>query len=225
MPRSAPRRSAASSGHAALPQTQHSESGEAHHSDSLGLERLVFFSDAVFAIAITLLALDIRLPPGEGRLTNQELLSRLLGLGPAYLSYAISFLVIGSFWMAHHRMFRTVTSYDGRFVFLNLFLLMSIAFVPFPTSVLSEQGNRTATIFYALTIVVVGLLSTLMWWYALRGNRLVAAALGHQEARRKVLRSLIVPTIFLLSIGIAFVNDEAARYSWISIALVSFALR
>ncbi len=124
---------------------------------------MIFFSDAVFAIAITLLALDIRLPVEAAALNDSELLQSLLALGPKYLSYCISFLVIGSFWISHHSKFRIITRYDSRLLFLNLLLLMVIAFIPFPTAILSEHGNRTATIFYALTMVAVGLLSTLMW--------------------------------------------------------------
>lgn len=189
------------------------------------MERLLFFSDAVFAIAITLLALDIRLPATSAELTNDALLSLLLTLWPKYLSYIISFLVIGGFWISHHARFRFITRYDRGLVFINLLLLMVIAFIPFPTAILSEYGNQTATMFYALTMVVTGLLSTLMLWYAVRDNRLVSANLKWEQGHARVVRSLIVPAIFLLSIGIAFINDELARYSWLLIALANVLLR
>ena len=132
--------------------------------ESLGFERLVFFSDAVFAIAITILVLDIRLPAGEEALTDAELLAQLLGIWHKYLAYIISFLVIGSFWISHHRKFRYNRHYDSNLRFLNLLLLMAIAFIPFPSSVISEHGYRTATIFYALTIIVAGSMSVALWW-------------------------------------------------------------
>lgn len=187
--------------------------------DHLGLERLVFFSDAVFAIAITLLALDIRLPTDAVQLTNQELFQRLLGLAPQYLSFVISFLVIGSFWAAHNRQFRLIRRYDGTLVFLNLLLLLVIAFIPFPTRVLSEQGNCTATIFYALIMALPGLLAALMWGYAVQGNRLVDADLTPADRRRGFLRNLIAPTVFLLSIGVALIDADLAKYTWFLIAL------
>jgi uncharacterized membrane protein len=218
MPHAGPKRTAPKNVHAA-PQNSHSSAAELIHSDSMGLERLIFFSDAVFAIAITLLALDIRLPTGAATLGNSELLQSLLDLGPEYRSYAISFLVIGSSWLGHHSKFRFITRYDGRLLFLNLLLLMVIAFIPFPTAVLSENGNRTATIFYAATMVVAGLLSTLMWWYAVRGNRLVAADLTPKQRQIGFARNLIAPAIFLLSIGIAFIDDDLAKYSWLLIAI------
>ena len=126
--------------------------------EKVGLERLVFFSDAVFAIAITLLALDIHLPVEAAHLTDKQLLTSLLQIWPKYLSFIISFLVIGNFWIAHHHRFSLVTHYDNRLLLLNLLVLMSIAFIPFPTSMISENGNRTATIFYALSIATTGLL-------------------------------------------------------------------
>ncbi|MEZ4869502.1 MAG: TMEM175 family protein [Caldilineaceae bacterium] len=172
------------------------------HAADLGLERLVFFSDAVIAIAITLLALEIRLPATAGELDNAALLHNLLVIFPSYLGYIISFWVIGSFWLSHHRRFRLIVRYDRNLLLLNMLLLMCIAFIPFPTSVLSEYGNRTATIFYALTMTVTGLVSWTIGFYATQRNRLTAPALSPQEQRREWLRGLIMPTIFLFSIGL-----------------------
>lgn len=187
--------------------------------DHLGLERLIFFSDAVFAIAITLLALEIRLPAGSDIRSDGELLAALLGIWPRYLSYAVSFLVIGVYWMAHHRMFRSIARYDRRLLFLNLLLLLCIAFVPFPTAVLGEYSSSVATIFYALTMVVTGFASTLLWWHASgNGGRLLAEPLARPRARSSRLHSLAAPAVFLASIGIAFWNDDAAKLSWIALA-------
>lgn len=207
------------------PKTIHADAPEHLHADELGLERLLFFSDAVFAIAITLLALDIRLPAESAGLTNDELFNQLLSIWPKYLSYIISFLVIGGFWISHHSRFRVITRYDQRLIFFNLLLLMAIAFVPFPTAVLSENGNRTSTIFYALTMLVAGLLSSLTWGYALWSNQLMPADLSQAQRRHRLLRSLIVPGIFVLSIGVAFIDADAAKYSWLLIALVGLLVR
>lgn len=183
-------------------------------SDHFGIERLVFFSDAVFAIAITLLALEIRLPETSTHLDNDGLLRGLLDLTPKYLSFVISFLVIGLYWMTHHRRFRFIKRYDRTLLWLNLLLMMVIAFIPFPTSVLSEYGNRTATIFYALVITLCGLLSATVWLWASWDNRLLDPPLTREQNRAELLRTLLTPTVFLLSIGIAFVNDDLAKYSW-----------
>ena len=183
------------------------------YDDAPGLERLVFFSDAVFAIAITLLALDIRLPVDAAELNNRQLWVELLDIWPKYLSFIISFLVIGNFWIAHHARVGMIVRYDTNFLILNLLHLMAVAFIPFPTAVLSENGNRTATIFYALAIIVTGLLSALMWWYASSGRRLVDAV-DPGLARRTLVSILTVPAVFLLSIALAFVNPTIAKASW-----------
>jgi uncharacterized membrane protein len=188
---------------------------------TLGLERLIFFSDAVFAIAITLLALDIRLPSGGEAPSNAQLLAQLLGLWHKYLAYMISFLAIGSFWMAHHRRFRYIKRYDRGLLILNLLFLMVIAFVPFPTSVISESGNRTATVFYALTMTLAGLMLTAIWWYATRHNRLTDPHLDAQQRRRQLMALFLTVALFVLSIGLAFLNENLARLSWLLVVPIS----
>lgn len=188
--------------------------------DSLGLERLLFFSDAVFAIAITLLALELRLPSLGGSLTNDQLLQALLAIWPKYFSYALSFFVIGAFWMGHHRKFRFILRYDTNLILLNIFLLMWVAFIPFPTAIIGETENRTAVIFYALVMAVAGLLNAALWVYASRNNRLIESGFTPQQKRRETIRALIVPGVFLLSIGLAFIQPVIAIYSWLLIAIV-----
>jgi uncharacterized membrane protein len=110
------------------------------------LDRTVFFSDAVFTIAITILVLDIRVPDiQEGRVA-MELPAQILGLGPKYLSCVISFLVLAVYWQAHHRVFRPFRSYDGTLVWLNFLFLMAVAFLPFPTSLLGEYSGEQVSV-------------------------------------------------------------------------------
>jgi uncharacterized membrane protein len=189
--------------------------------DELGLERLIFFSDAVFAIAITLLALDIRLPAGGEAPSNAQLLAQLLGLWPKYLAYLVSFLAIGTFWLGHHRRFRLIRRYDRGLLALNLLFLMVIAFVPFPTSVISESGNRTATIFYALTMTLGGLMLVALWWYASWHNRLTDPGLDARQARRHFVPMLLTVALFILSIGLAFLDENLARFSWLLVVPIS----
>lgn len=200
----------------------HTAPSAAPDEHDIGLERLIFFSDAVFAIAITLLALEIRLPSDAGEMDNAALLSALLAIWPKYLSYCISFLVIGIYWLSHHRFFRFIKRYDGRLLFINLLLLLLVAFVPFPSAVIGENGNRTGTIFYALTMIAVGLLAALLWWYAAAGGRLLERPLAPAPFWRLMFRSLIAPAVFLLSIPLAFVDADLAKYAWIVIAVVVF---
>lgn len=182
------------------------------------MERIVFFSDAVFAIAITLLALEIRLPENITHAGNGELLQSLASIWPKYLGYIVSFLSIGNFWVIHHRQYHYIERYNTHLMFINLLVLMSVAFIPFPTSVISENGNRTATILYALNASLIGILSTVLWIYASYKHRLVAPDMEYAVVRRGVIRNLIAPVIFLFSIGLSYINPDLAKFSWILIA-------
>jgi len=128
----------------------------------------VAFSDAVFAITITLLVLEIRPPADEG-----NLLHGLLALWPSYLAYAVTFLFIGQVWVNHHVMFDQIRAADRLVLLLNTLLLMVVAFLPFATSVLagalrSGDGQRTAVVFYAIAFDVTALTFNAVWQYACR---------------------------------------------------------
>lgn len=155
------------------------------------LERLLFFSDAVFAIAITLLAIDINAPDLPAGAARDELPRRVFDLAPAIAAYVISFLVIGRYWIAHHRLFHYIVRYDGRLLWLNLLFLLAIGFLPFPPDLLSRYGDTPfAAACYAAFLAVVGLLLAALWAYAAAGHRLVDRHLDRDLIRRTLLRLL-----------------------------------
>ena len=131
-------------------------------SGDLSLDRLVFFSDAVFAIAITLLVLEIRIPHlGRGQ-PNVAYWQALLDLVPSFFAFALSFLVIGRFWMGHHERYAALDRFDARLLWPNTLYLMAIAFMPFSTAFLGANlGNFVPALVYNVTMVVLGLLA--MW--------------------------------------------------------------
>lgn len=194
--------------------SSHLTSGD-QHDDKTGLDRLVFFSDAVFAIAITLLVLDIRLPAGFEYRDNAQLFASLVESWQKHLAYLISFLVIGMVWSSHHRKFRYIKRYDRTLITLNILLLMVVAYIPFPSSLLSENANRTATIFYALTIMLIGLIMVGLWWYATWKNRLINPDMSPFEKRIEILNPILTVIVFALSIGIAIIDPSLARLSWL----------
>lgn len=128
--------------------------------------RLEAFADGVFAIAATLLIIEIHLP-GEGAV-GQELLE----IWPSYFAYALSFLTIGIMWVNHHVVLAYTREADRAFLFINLFLLMAIAFVPFPTALVAEhigeEGAREALLAYGLTFTVIAVFFQAFWQYASR---------------------------------------------------------
>jgi uncharacterized membrane protein len=145
--------------------------------------RVVFFSDAVFAIAVTLLVLEIR-PPQDTR----HLLQGLAALWPSYLAYAVTFLLIGQVWANHHVMFDHVRVADRTVLFLNTLLLMDVAFLPFAAAVLADalrtgHGQRTAVVLHGMTFLLAAILFNAIWGHARRGQRLLAATIDAAGAR------------------------------------------
>jgi uncharacterized membrane protein len=183
--------------------------------DALGLERLVFFSDAVFAIAITLLVIDLRLPDLGAHPNDQELFAAIGRLAPRIFAYVLSFGVIGLYWMGHWRRFQYVERANERLIALNLLLLGIVAFIPFPTALMGEFGDRPAIVFfYALTLSAAGVVGPLAWLYALRSG-LVARHLPAGYVRSSMLRAFSAPVIFLASLVLLpFVGPTAVSILW-----------
>ena len=190
------------------------------------LDRIVNFSDGVFAIVITLLVLDIRVPEIPADLVSQELPSRVFALEPKFLSYVISFLVIAIYWQAHHRVFRPIRRYDSTLLWLNFLFLMAISFLPFPTSLLGEySGEQISVVIYAATAAAASLLLVSISWYATAEHRLVSSDLDDEAERNQRVQGLAVPVVFVLSIGISFFSPRAAMYSWLLLSITDPLVR
>jgi uncharacterized membrane protein len=152
-------------------------------SDKLFLEeketgRIEAFSDGVFAIAITLLVLDIKVPHIHDLPSEGGLIRALLGLWPAYMAYIISFATILIIWINHHRLFNYIKKSDDAFLFLNGFLLFLVALVPFPTALLSEyvttpHAHIVSAIYSGLFLAVAVSLQVL-WGYASKDKKLIS---------------------------------------------------
>ena len=147
------------------------ESHDAH--ERTLLERLTFFSDAVFAIAMTLLVIDLKLPPLRVA-TDAALGQALSGLLTHYIGFVASFLVIGRFWVSHHQLFGMLDRSNMKLVWANLFFLLAVAFTPFPTAILSEYASlRVGVGFYTVWLVVLGCANVILTRTALAGHRLL----------------------------------------------------
>ncbi|HSA95255.1 MAG TPA: TMEM175 family protein [Acidobacteriota bacterium] len=170
--------------------------------DRAGLERIVLFSDAVMAIAITLLVLDLRAPDSP-----HGLVRALLALWPSYLSYLFSFFIIGSYWLSHHRLFRPIVRYDDRLAVLNLGFLFFIALIPFSTKLIAlTLTGRAAVVVYSLNILPLGLISTALGRHAYKDNRLLDPACDPAEVRRHLdfSRRGLVVFLICLTVSVAF---------------------
>jgi uncharacterized membrane protein len=190
------------------------------------LDRLIFFSDAVFAIVMTLLVLEIRVPEVPPSLAAAQVPAKVLALGPKFFSYVLSFLVIGTYWIAHHQTFRYVRSYDRTLLWLNLLFLLSISFIPFPTGLLGEYGERLrfAVIFYAASVGLARLLLSVEWLYIIKGPIRTSEELDGRLARYHTYRGFAIPLVFLISIGISFFSLSLAVYSWVLLFVLDAVL-
>jgi len=149
----------------------HADRDASHHEDT---GRLEAFSDGVFAIAITLLVLEIAVPHVDA---SKSLGDELLHLWPSYFGYGVSFITIGIMWANHHGVFRDIERYDHTLLVLNLLLLMGIGFVPFPTAVVAEymregEHQLEATLLYCSTFTAIAVVFNALW--ALRRARSTA---------------------------------------------------
>ena len=170
------------------------------------LERLIFFSDAVFAIAITLLVLDLRLPlESHGVVDLRVIGSKLIG-------FTLSFAVIGAYWLRHHQIFGRVAREDQSLRVVNLVFLSIIVFLPFPTSIIASHVNQSAVIFYAASVAAAGFLMAALGLVARRAA-LADPDLG-PEPQDAIIRSIPVPAVFLASIGVAQISPFWAMQSW-----------
>jgi uncharacterized membrane protein len=175
-------------------------------------DRVRALSDGVYAFAITLLAIDLRLPPAT---TSADLGRTLLGLSSHYFAFVLSFAVIGSYWTGHRRVFAHVERTDDRLVWLNLLVLLSIAFLPFSTSVVASFGDTTVgVVVYAASMVAVGLFMTALWLYVGAHPSLAAPDLDRRTFIVHTVRGLVPPAVFAASIPVAFVSPAAATYVW-----------
>lgn len=132
-----------------------------------GNERLFAFSDGVFAITITLLVFEIKIPDIPEELVSSKLWPALVHLFPHIISHAISFFVLGIFWVAHHNMFAHIKKHDHILLWLNLVFLLCVASVPFPTSLLGTYPDeRISVMIYSGVMAIAGIFLDIIWWYA-----------------------------------------------------------
>ena len=185
----------------------------------MATSRLETFRDGVFAIAATLLILDVRT-------TGEPLGHELLHVWPSYAAYAISFLTIGIIWVNHHNVFSLIGAVDRRFLFMNVFFLMAVAFIPFPTNLVAEHVRgggadaRDAALAYGFTFTTMAIGFGMIWLYAAgAGGRLLRHD-ADARAVQGITRSILPGTIAYLSATlIAYASPVASITLYAAIAL------
>ncbi|HUO75086.1 MAG TPA: TMEM175 family protein [Solirubrobacteraceae bacterium] len=180
------------------------------------------FSDGVFAFAITLLVLDIHVPASG----FNHLWRAIADQWPSYLGYATSFLTVGGIWLVHHGIFRRVQYANRRVMQVNLLLLMAVAFLPFPTSLVAEairhaDAERAAVIFYGASLLVISLLYSALWSAVASDRTLLKPDVSKKEVDAIARATTPKLGFYLAVILLAFIAPKVAAFGYLVIAIVA----
>ena len=189
------------------------DAGHRARHDRAQLERLTFFSDAVFAIAMTLLVVEVKLPHLH-HATGPELGQALWSLVPNYIGFLVSFLVLGRFWLVHHEVMGLLRAANRRLTTVNLLLLLAVAFMPFPTAVISEYVQlRVGIGFYTGWLIVLGLLNRQLIRSIAASPELLDAGMSVEDMRPFLRRSWI-------SVAIGVCAFVGGMVTWVAALMV-----
>ena len=189
-----------------------------------GTGRTEAFSDGVFAIAITLLVLDIRVPEAG----FEDLWRAVLHEWPSYLGYATSFVTIGGIWLAHHGIFRRLAYVNTRVMRLNLLLLMAVSFLPYPTRLVAEairssDAERAAVVFYGASLFAIAAIIGGLWAVVAADRRLLRPEVDDAEVNALLLATTPNIGLYLGLIALAFLVPRVAAFGYLIIALLAVA--
>ena len=184
------------------------------------LERMIFFSDAVFAIAITLLVIELKVPELD-EASDRKLLHALLHLSLKFIGFFISFFLIALFWTVHHRIFSFVENYNPRLLWLNLFYLFTIVLMPFSSGLYGEYSYHIEMLIpytvYVLNICLIGVANyALLKYIGNPANHLASRALTSEIVKLGIKRTVVSPAVFLVSLLIAFLTPVSIWFGVIA---------
>ncbi|MGB8642641.1 MAG: TMEM175 family protein [Nitrososphaeraceae archaeon] len=190
------------------------------------IEHVISFSDAVFAFAITLMALTIDIPDLPTNLSQSELLQRLDDSYPQLEDYIISFAVIAIFWISYHQVFNHVKGSHISMVYLNLLFLLFITLLSLTTSFVTNYASyQIPYIIYCIVVIMTSSLLVLIWWYATKDYRLVDKGMHPLFIKGTFFALLAIPIIFSISIVISFIDLDIAQYFWLGIIPMNVLIR
>ncbi len=177
----------------------------------LSTQRLEAFSDSVFAIVMTLLFIELRVPEIKDYTSWQELLTSILNLSPKFFSIFISFTFVAIFWVAHHQFFRTLQKTTRGLLWLNLVFLFLVCFVPFPAAIMSQfPENKTSVIFFGMTVLLTSIFLVVLRWYAWVKHEEITDVSDRNSIRQAINRGLIMVAIYAVGVSVSFFHPIAA---------------
>jgi len=190
--------------------------------DYWGTGRTEAFSDGVFAIAITLLILEVSVPESA----FHDLWSGIADQWPSYLAYVTSFITIGGIWLAHHGIFRRLQYVNRELMVINLLLLMAVSFLPFPTKLMAEaihdeEATRAAVIFYGAVLLVISLLFSLLWGSIARDRGILKPDVTVKEINAIAIAATPSIGFYVVVIVLAVFAPRVAVFGYLVIAVVA----
>jgi uncharacterized membrane protein len=191
-------------------------------SDADEIDRLLALSDGVIAIAITLLVLDISVPPVTSGATTTALADLVLKQWTEFVGYVLSFLVIGLYWILHRRVFVHVERHNRPLLWLNLLFLLAVAFIPYATSVFVTYPTAFGIAVYAGTLALTGFTLAVLWGYASR-QELIEEGLTSRTVEIQAARFLVSPLLLLGSAVVAQFDPLVAVLSWLLLVPINAA--
>ena len=191
------------------------------------LERFIFFTDAVFAICITLLVIEIRVPNRDELhiYSDASLWNYLSRNSLKFFSFLISFGIIGHYWSVHHRIFGYAKNYTTSLLWINLMFLFSVVLLPFSSGLLGEYGSDTNMLLpyavYVANMCFTGLMNCWLWIYVSNPNRdLLTHKISDARIRLGVYRSLVIPVIFVFALLVSFFLPLISRFIPVFIPII-----
>ena len=183
--------------------------------------RVETLGDGVFAIAMTLLILEIRVPVVQVATASAELPGALFALWPKLLCYVISFITLGVYWVAHHLHFYTVRRADRMLLWINILFLLTIGFVPFSTALIGAYVHeQLPVVIYGANMVVASLVLQWHWWYATHNHRLVRPDLDPTLVRSVTQVILMGPVVYLIAMALSYVSTSISIAMYLLVNLI-----
>jgi uncharacterized membrane protein len=184
-------------------------------------DRVVYFSDAVFAIAITLLVIEIKIPTHE-QIETLGYSGVMLKLFPLFIGFFVTFAVTALFWRTHLGLFHQVKEVDNKLLWTNIWLLLFVALLPFTTGFYSENfGSSFPFFFYCTHLAVIGLINFRLTAYIIKKETL-AESMGELQAKWMKQRAILVPIVFLLCIPLTYISSWLGRSGFLLIFIFLF---
>lgn len=209
--------------------SNHKQDDHQLHNEKFQRERIALFSDAVFAIAITLLIIEIKVPePEDHIISDGVLLNELLRILPKFIGFFVSFMVIGLYWMAHHRLFKYAIHSNGKLLANNLLFLLPIVLMPFSTAFLSEYyypGLHLPLAMYTLNILFTGICSYRLWKIVASQKYKLSEGITQPLLSYNLARALTIPVVFVVLLLLSFLNPWIATLTLPFMPLITAAIK